>query len=70
MHFRGSEDKNTTYEIDNNVSGKKLELEESNCERDLGVNIFSDLKWKWKNHINVITSKANKILVSENLHLS
>ena len=38
----------------------RVPLEESSCERDLGVHISSDLRWKI--HIDMIASKANRVL--------
>ena len=48
------------YELQDVDTGNILRVEESKCERDLGVNISSDLKWK--THVGIIAAKANRIL--------
>jgi hypothetical protein len=57
MHFGDSVLDHKTYIVDDIVSGNRVELEDSKCERDLGVLISSVLRWK--NHIDIIVSKAN-----------
>jgi hypothetical protein len=54
MHFGDSVLDHKTYIVDDIVSGNRVELEDSKCERDLGVLISSDLKWKKKTHIDMI----------------
>ena len=60
MHFGGSDNEHNVYTIEDLSTGIKVPLEVSQCERDLGVHISSDLKWK--RHVDSIASKANKIL--------
>ena len=60
MYFGGSNESRMHYSMDDLVFGRRVELESSDCERNLGVMISSNLKWK--NHISIIVSKANKVL--------
>jgi hypothetical protein len=69
MHFGGFEDKHTIYEIDDNVSGKRVELEKSICERAL-VLIYLRT---WIRRITLMwlhQRLQNPGNVSKNLHLS
>jgi hypothetical protein len=61
MHF-GVDDDKYKYEIDDLCTDKRSSLEESECERDLGVHVASDLKWRY--HVNEIASRANRVLGS------
>ena len=60
MHFGGSSETHTDYMIDDLSTGMRVPLELSTCERDLGVHISSDLRWR--THVELIASKANKVL--------
>jgi hypothetical protein len=60
VHFGGSEDSHATYLIEDLSTNCRNVLEKSECERDLGVNVSYDLKWR--THINSIVAKANKVL--------
>ena len=46
--------------MDNLVTNSRVSLEVSTCELDLGVHISCDLKWKF--HVDLIASKANRVL--------
>ena len=60
MYFDWSDSAKFDYNMEDLVSGCRVPLETSLCEKDLGVHISSDLRWR--NHIKVIASKANKVL--------
>jgi hypothetical protein len=60
IHFGGSGESHAAYSIEDLSTNSRNELEKSDCERDLGVNISCDLKWR--KHINIIVAKANKVL--------
>jgi hypothetical protein len=53
MHY-GSNNKNYPFFINN------IQLQDSESERDLGIIFSTNLKWK--NHVTMITSKANQML--------
>lgn len=59
MHF-GRENIKARYTIEDICTGEMVGLSESECERDLGVFISNDLRWK--RHINEIVSRANRVL--------
>ena len=59
MHF-GNKNLRSEYSIDNLFSEQRIELDESECKRDMGVFVSSDLKLK-KNEVNIV-SIANKVL--------
>ena len=44
MHF-GNENAESVYFIDDLSTKKRIKLETSECERDLGVFVSTDLKW-------------------------
>ena len=58
VHF-GKKNPRISYFMEDAV-GNRCKLEESTHERDLGVIIAEDLRWK--GHISTIVSKANRIL--------
>lgn len=58
MHFGKNNPKNDYFLTDKN--GNRVKLEESECERDLGVFISNDLKWS--KHVNTIVNRASFIL--------
>lgn len=60
VHFGKSTVEHSEYTMDDLVTNSRMELEVSRCERDLGVNISSDLKWK--KHVELIANKANRVL--------
>lgn len=60
VHFGRASNNSFLYTLLDQASGTRVPLEESQGEKDLGVYISSDLKWK--THIEMITSKANRIL--------
>ena len=60
MYLGGSESERVEYTIEDIESGLRVPLEETNCEKDLGILISDDLRWK--NHINSIAAKANRVL--------
>ena len=57
MHFGAG---GTQYTIEDLSIDQRKPLEESTCERDLGVYVSSDLSWT--KHIEEMVSKANRIL--------
>jgi len=59
MHF-GKKNANNMYLIDDLCSNTRSPLESSECERDLGIYISSNLKWR--NHVEHIATKANRVL--------
>ena len=60
MHFGSESETDMQYAINDLVSGHRVPLEVSQCEKDLGIHITPDLRWK--THIEKIVAKANKIL--------
>ena len=60
MHFGGSAEGHAEYMIDDLKTNTRKTLEKSDCERDLGIYIASDLRWR--THIERAASKANKVL--------
>jgi hypothetical protein len=59
MHF-GTHNGKYNYEIDDLSTGERSQLKKSDCERDLGIFVASDLKWSY--HVNEIASRANRVL--------
>ena len=59
MHFI-NKNIQSDYFIDDLTKEKRINLEISECERDLGVLVSSDLKWN--KHVSNIASKTNKFL--------
>ena len=59
VHF-GRSNLRRSYVINDLVENRVIDLEESECERDLGVLVASDLKWR--SQIESMVSKANKAL--------
>ena len=63
MHFGGRSGNScvgTTYSIENLSACTRSGLRTSTSERDLGVLVSSDLRWKA--HVDAIVSRANKVL--------
>lgn len=60
MYFGKAEAPRIVYSMEDVSTGTRVPLEVSNCERDLGINISSDMRWH--THISSIVSKANKIM--------
>ena len=60
MHSGSESELKIEYTINDLVSGHRVVLEESQCEKDLGIHITADLRWK--THIETIAAKANRIL--------
>ena len=60
MYFGKKIDVDARYTINDLVSGQRVPLEESRCEKDLGIYITSDLRWK--THIEKIVVTANRLL--------
>lgn len=60
MYFGGSFETRMQYSMNDLVTVDRVQLEHSDCDRDLGVLISSNLKWK--SHINSVVSKANRVL--------
>ncbi len=58
MHFGKNNPKIDYFLTDKN--GDRVKLEETVCERDLGVFISNDLKWS--KHVNIIVNRASFIL--------
>ena len=56
----GSKNQLNSYEMVQNSDNKKVILENTSKEKDLGVFLTDDLKWK--THIDYACSKANKKL--------
>jgi hypothetical protein len=54
IHFGAKEPAEYHYTINQHV------IESSTCERDSGVLVSSDLKWK--NQVEAVAGKANRIL--------
>ena len=50
----------TTYTMIDQERKEILEIAETNCERDLGIKITPDLKWKTQ--VNYAAAKANRVL--------
>ena len=59
MHF-GNKTVESVYFIDDLSTEKRIKLQKSECERDLGVFVSSDLKWT--TNVSNIASRANKFL--------
>jgi hypothetical protein len=59
MHF-GRANLRANYTIEEYGTGERVVMNESRCERDLGVYISEDLRWK--RHIDEITARANRVL--------
>ena len=60
MYFGESDISRMNYFMEDLNTGARVPLAASNGERDLGVHISSDLRWR--PHINLIVSKANRVL--------
>ncbi len=56
MHFGKSNPKAVYCMTD--IAGNENVIEESNVERDLGVTVGSDLKWR--DHVDRMVGKANR----------
>jgi hypothetical protein len=48
------------YEIENVSTGERKLIEKTECEKDLGVLIRSNLKWE--DQVRYVASKANRVL--------
>ena len=59
MHF-GRKNPRADYTVEDVNTGERVALAKSECERDLGVLISSDLRWR--SHIDVIVARANRVL--------
>ena len=60
IHFGGSRETHAAYSIDDLTTGRRIVLEESSCEKDLGIFVSSDLRWRA--HVDAMASRANKVL--------
>ena len=58
MHFGKNNPKTDYFLTDKN--GNRVKLEESECERDLGIFVSNDLKWN--KHVNTVVNRASFIL--------
>ena len=59
IHF-GNKNLRSEYSIDDLTTEQRIKLDVSECERDMGVLVSSDLKWS--KHVANIASRANKVL--------
>lgn len=59
MHF-GRKNSRAGYTVEDVNTGERVDLTKSDCERDLGVFISCDLRWR--NHIDEIVARANRVL--------
>ena len=59
MHF-GSSNSNNNYYMFDQITKKKVKIDKTTCERDLGINVDSNLNFS--NHTTIQVNKANKIL--------